>query len=527
MHPPSGFRQVSMARSIAYLIAVALILSLGIAGASWRNAHQLGSHLNTTNTVQDVLRNQGEADGANHALQFDALTIATTHDAAAHADGEENLAKHIGQLKDGFTNNAALLKDAGAGQETMDVIQQLSNPLDAYINAASAFTNLNADSPNVTEALDTLNAAQATYDEQFDAVTEAVATFTDDLRKQGDQDDRRNSTAVFVLIGLALLLVPGSGWLAMRNLRRSSNAMLNTAQQLTREVQRISSELQSSADETSQRSGNVEQTSTSMSQGISVVAASIDELKSSIGEISQSTAQATSVVGDAQRTVSATNATVAQLGTSSVEIGKVIEVITSIAEQTNLLALNATIEAARAGAAGKGFAVVANEVKELAKQTADATQEIGERVLAIQIDTGEAVSAMESISAVMSQIESLQTSIASAVEEQTATTTEIANNVSNTSSGAAEITTEITTVNASAEQTRVIAGDVQRLLDGVAQMTATIERATGTKAEFSSGDSSRHQAQPRRTLLDAPAPADVVDWTKQVEATSGKYRVRQ
>ncbi|MFN8192797.1 MAG: methyl-accepting chemotaxis protein [Nocardioidaceae bacterium] len=114
----------------------------------------------------------------------------------------------------------------------------------------------------------------------------------------------------------------------------------------------------------------------------------------------------------------------AELGNSSAEIGNVIKVINSIAEQTNLLALNATIEAARAGEAGKGFAVVANEVKELAQETAKATEDIGHRISAIQSDTENAVTAITEISAIIAQINDTQTTIASAVEEQTATTNE-------------------------------------------------------------------------------------------------------
>ena len=118
-----------------------------------------------------------------------------------------------------------------------------------------------------------------------------------------------------------------------------------------------------------------------------------------------------------------------KLGESSQEIGNVIKVITSIAQQTNLLALNATIEAARAGEAGKGFAVVANEVKELAKQTAKATEDIGRKIEAIQVDTKGAVAAIEEIGTIINQINDISNSIATAVEEQTVTTNEIGRSV--------------------------------------------------------------------------------------------------
>ncbi|MEO1339351.1 MAG: methyl-accepting chemotaxis protein, partial [Myxococcota bacterium] len=136
-----------------------------------------------------------------------------------------------------------------------------------------------------------------------------------------------------------------------------------------------------------------------------------------------------------------------------IEIGKVIKVITSIAQQTNLLALNATIEAARAGEAGKGFAVVANEVKELAKETAKATEDISRKIEAIQSDTRSAVNAIQEIGSIIHQINDFQNSIASAVEEQTATTNEISRSVGEAAKGSNEIAQNITSVATAAEST--------------------------------------------------------------------------
>jgi methyl-accepting chemotaxis protein len=149
------------------------------------------------------------------------------------------------------------------------------------------------------------------------------------------------------------------------------------------------------------------------------------------------------VATEAVVVVHATNTTVARLGDSSIEIGNVVKMITSIAEQTNLLALNATIEAARAGDAGKGFAVVANEVKELARETASATEEISCRVEMIQSDTADAVSAIGEISQIISRINDFQLSIATAVEEQTANSAEMNRNVVEASTGVAQISERI------------------------------------------------------------------------------------
>ena len=164
---------------------------------------------------------------------------------------------------------------------------------------------------------------------------------------------------------------------------------------------------------------------------------------SAIREISSNANEAARVAQEATAAAEATTQTVEKLGRSSKEIDDVIHTITAIAEQTNLLALNATIEAARAGEAGKGFAVVAGEVKDLAAETAKATDNVTGRIAKIQEDTDSAVRAIRRISEIISQINDFQTTIAAAVEEQTATTNEMARSVTEAASGSSTIATNI------------------------------------------------------------------------------------
>ena len=174
---------------------------------------------------------------------------------------------------------------------------------------------------------------------------------------------------------------------------------------------------------------------------------------SSIRDISKNATEAAKVASDAVSVAEQADRNVKKLGESSDEIGQVVKVITSIAEQTNLLALNATIEAARAGEAGKGFAVVANEVKELANQTSNATEEIGHKIKTIQEDSKNSIDAIGKISGIINNINDISNTIASAVEEQTATTAEMERNVQRAAKGSHEISQNIAGVALAATET--------------------------------------------------------------------------
>lgn len=212
------------------------------------------------------------------------------------------------------------------------------------------------------------------------------------------------------------------------------------------ELSAANTQVAAGSEETSVQAGVVAAAADQVSRNVQTVSAGAEQMSASIREIAQNANEAAKVARQATDVAESTNTTVTKLGVSSAEIGNVVKVITAIAAQTNLLALNATIEAARAGEAGKGFAVVASEVKDLAQETAHATEDIARRVEAIQIDTGGAVVAIGEISAIIASINDFQTMIAAAVEEQTATTNEMSRSVQEAATGSYEIATNITGV---------------------------------------------------------------------------------
>ena len=279
----------------------------------------------------------------------------------------------------------------------------------------------------------------------------------------GSQDELGDLSAAFNTMQSKLRIMLGSVAANAQQVANASEEFSATSQQIT-----------ANSEETTAQATVASSATDMVNRNLQSVASGAEEMSTTIQDIAKSATESAHVADEAVKAAESTNATISQLGISSLEIGKVIKAITSIAQQTNLLALNATIEAARAGEAGKGFAVVANEVKELAKQTAKATEDISQKIMTIQRDTKGAIDAIGAIGGVISRLNDFSTIIATAVQEQSATTDEMSRNVSEAASRSTEISRNIAGVAQAAQGTSSSAHESMKAAQQLAQMSTQL-----------------------------------------------------
>ena len=313
------------------------------------------------------------------------------------------------------------------------------------------------------------------------------------------------------MVGILFALAGFGSYVARETvgpLRRSATDLRHLS---THALTDVSRRLRRNAENTSDQATNASGAAEQVSANAHSLATAVEQFEESIKEIAANASNAASVARNAVSATEQTNHTITRLGESSVEIGNVIKVINSIAEQTNLLALNATIEAARAGEAGKGFAVVANEVKELAKETSRATEDIIGRIEAIQADTQQAVMAIGLVSEIISEIDESQNAIAGAVEEQTAMTSEISRNIADVATGSHEIARSITKVAAAAQsttsgsdETMVTAASIEQLAEDLMMLVGHTRDAV----EDAAGENSRNSGSGQRGKYELDAPQE-------------------
>ncbi len=257
--------------------------------------------------------------------------------------------------------------------------------------------------------------------------------------------------------------------------------VVDTVSAASTEMQATAQAMSATAEETNRQSTVVAAASEQATNNVQTVASAAEELSASVSEISNQVTQSTRIARSAVEKANGTNAQIQELATAAQKIDEVVKLISDIAAQTNLLALNATIEAARAGDAGKGFAVVASEVKSLANQTAQATDEIASQIAAVQSATTNAVSAIEEITQVISEINEISGAVSAAVEEQGAATQEIARNVQEAAAGTREVSSNISGVTQAASETGTSA---QQVLEAASELSRQSEGLSGAVDHF-------------------------------------------
>ena len=521
-------------------LSLALLAVVGLAG--WVGTRRILTTSRGITRTAIGMRNHLEADMMHHALRADVLASLT----ATTSGDRERVVHDVEDHTARFRRAMAESRSKDRTPEVRQALDEVRPALESYTADAGEIVTLatRGETAAARMRLDGFLARFYALETSMSRISDLLAAEATAAQKEADAVGTWNTTAnlvipvvaVFVLLAAGLLVTRrfvqpieeavrtlhrvASGDLTARMtvrgrdelgqmaeaVNRASQGMASALSSIARnavalgnaseELSTVAHQLTANSRETSTQTVVASTASEQVNANVRLVAASAQEVGTSIREVANSAQEAAGVAQTAVRVAGRADQTVHQLGESSAQIGNVVKVISAIAGQTNILALNAEIEAARAGEAGKGFAVVANEVKELAKETARATEDIAERVDTIQKDSQAAVIALREIVEIIDRISATQTTIATAVEEQSAATAGITRNMSEAARGTGEIAETISAVAHAAESTSGGAKETQQAAGELARMASELQRLV---ARFQFEDGPAVEFGPRRT----------------------------
>jgi methyl-accepting chemotaxis protein len=508
---------LSIRQKLYGLGTLGLIIAVTVGLTGLYGISQVAGELKTTSAMSSAIRNHLEASMFLDLTRGDVSKMMNaTGDAQDSAASE--LADHQKLLRDRLTATLSLARSPKATA----ALQQESKGIESYLRAVSQIEQSRKDSAAVSKVLGDFLQGYQDLRNAMDGTNDILQGDSKLAEEIADRVVRRLKLAIgaICIVSSLILLVIASR--TAREINKRLAVMIELLKQMaagdltlhvdderrdelgeiarwfndsldklrdaiakvassaggvttsTEELTSFSQEMSANSDETTKQAGVAASTTEEVSKNLQTVATGAEEMSASLSEIAKNVMEASTVAREAVRVAESANHMVTKLGESSTEIGKVIKVITSIAQQTNLLALNATIEAARAGDAGKGFAVVANEVKELAKQTAKATDEIKLKIEAIQSDTTRSVSAIATIGAIIDQIANITSVISVSVEQQNSTTAEMARNITEGARGSSEIARNITGAAHSANNTSSGAQNMRRATQTLGKMSVEL-----------------------------------------------------